>query len=207
MTDLSDRAANRIATAPDVEGDARSRFNALLARLGTNGIPSGIAYEQLRRRLIVLFRLHVPADAEALSDVALDRLARRIHDGAPIDNPQLFALGIARKLVLEAQNRAARQQRMANDPTLASAPADDDAEALESNCAAMSACLGKLGTNARDLILAYYGADGAARIETRRRLASELGLSVNALRNRALRLREGLARCMHLRLHESGEIA
>ena len=48
--------------------------------------------------------------------------------------------------------------------------------------------------------LDYYGADGAERIATRQRLAGERGISINALRNRALRLREALEDCVRKRL-------
>lgn len=205
--DIPDLTANRSCAIDDADDDARLRFQTLIARLGTQRTPGGTAYEQLRRRLILLLHMHVPAEAETLADVALDRLARRIHDGALIDSPHLFALGIARKLVLEAQNRAAKQQRMAEDPTMPNAPIDGEAEELESMHSALSACLEQLGTNARGLILAYYGADGAERVRMRQHLANELGLSVNALRNRALRLREQLAHCVRLRLHASRENA
>jgi DNA-directed RNA polymerase specialized sigma24 family protein len=200
---MSDPAAPRLAAAGGEIGDAQSHFDSLLTRLGADGRSRGDVYEQLRRRLILMLRLHVPADAEALADIALDRLARRVHEGTPIDNPHLYALGIARNLVLEAQSRTAKQQRMGEDPTLLPEQTEDDTEAVESAHAAMAACLEQLGGHARDLLLAYYSADGAARIRTRQHLASELGLSINALRNRALRLRAAVSRCVHTRLHGS----
>ena len=57
-------------------------------------------------------------------------------------------------------------------------------------------CLGELPADGRLLILQYYGAEGRARIDTRKRLAEALGVSESALRNRAQRLRDTLERCI-----------
>ena len=48
------------------------------------------------------------------------------------------------------------------------------------------------------------GEDDARRIPARRELAARLGIGLNALRNRALRLRETLEQCIRQRLGESG---
>jgi hypothetical protein len=42
----------------------------------------------------------------------------------------------------------------------------------------------------------YYAGEKRARIERRQRLAAQLGIEINALRNRALRLREKLETCV-----------
>jgi hypothetical protein len=56
------------------------------------------------------------------------------------------------------------------------------------------------GDSAR-LILEYYGVDdGGSRIERRQRLAESFGLTLNALRNRALRTRLALEKCVSARL-------
>jgi hypothetical protein len=66
--------------------------------------------------------------------------------------------------------------------------------------AALEACLDTLAKADAALILDYYGADGSARIRLRQQLADSLGLSLNALRNRALRLRGKLEECALSRL-------
>lgn len=183
-------------------------FEALLARLRTDGQRADVAYERLRTRLVALLRLHVPADAESLADVALDRMARRIHEGTIVENVQLYALGIGRMLVLEAQGRAARERQARRELALAALEhvvadpepvgrAADSSQAPDEErmLAAVTACLDRLGKENADMMLAYYSGDGAERIERRRSMADELGISINALRNRALRLRVQLERC------------
>jgi DNA-directed RNA polymerase specialized sigma24 family protein len=178
-----------------------ARFEALMRRLRSEG-GDGLAYETLRRRLIRFFRLHVPAEADDLADVALDRLARRLHDGTEVASVPSYALGIARMVLHEAHARGARRRVAEADPTLA--PQADDAElgaANEAVLAALSSCLDEAGAPARALILDYYRADGAERIAIRQRLAVDLSISLNALRNRALRLREILEDCVRRRMN------
>jgi DNA-directed RNA polymerase specialized sigma24 family protein len=155
----------------------------------------------LRPRLIRFFNVYAPAEADELADMALDRLARRIHDGTEVGNVPLYALGIARMVLHEARARGVRRRNAENDPTLI--PDESDANAgyeIETALAALSDCLDTAGGEARALILAYYGADGAARIAIRKHLAGERGISLNALRNRALRLREALEECVRAKV-------
>ena len=188
----------------EAAGD-RDPFATLLRRLARDG-HAQVGYERLRHRLIQFFRLHLPADADDLADMALDRIARRLHEGVEIEHLPAYALGVARLLVLEARTRLAKRQRAER----ALAADEDDNEAasaaasLEAASSALATCLDQLGAQARALILDYYGADGARRIQARQRLAAELGSSLNALRNRALRLRERLERCVRERWQPDG---
>lgn len=178
-------------------------FAALIGRLGREPGGAERAYEQLRIRLIAFFRLHDPAQSDDLADAALDRIARKLHEGVEVDNLRLYALAVARHVLLEAQSRGRRERRLSNDPGLRPDPdAAGETERLERALAALRACVDALDRRSADLILAYYGDDGAARIRARQRLADELGTSLNALRNRALRLREALERCVRRRLPE-----
>jgi len=176
----------------------RAPFDALCARLGRDE-PAELGYERLRQRLIQFFRLHLPPEAEDLADLALDRLARRLYDGVDVDHPQRYALGVARMILLEARTRLARQSVAEQDPTWTEARDGEETFRREAAVAALDGCLDQLGARARVLILDYYGADGAQRIRTRQKLAGELGSSLNALRNRALRLRDALEECVRKR--------
>jgi DNA-directed RNA polymerase specialized sigma24 family protein len=179
---------------------ASTPFDALLRRLGGSG-SEGLAYETLRRRLTRFFWVYAPAEADELADVSLDRLARKIHEGTEVINVPLYTLGIARMVLHETRARGARRRSAEADPTLM--PDEDSRQEtaeLETAFAALSTCLDGAGVEARALILEYYGADGAERIAIRQRLAGERDISLNALRNRALRLREALEDCVRKRL-------
>ncbi|HEX5313779.1 MAG TPA: hypothetical protein VFX38_02585 [Gammaproteobacteria bacterium] len=199
------RAAGGLA----ITAETQSAFHSLLARLGAEGKVE-VEYERLRRRLIVYFRLSFPVQAETLADTALDRLARRLDEGVAVENVAAYTLGIARLLVLEAQAQALREQKAVRLETAASQ--DDDAEEdgedeeleRQRTAAALETCLKSLNTAGAELILSYYRADGSDRIRVRQKLAAGLGVSVHALRNRALRLRAALEDCVRRRLQVAG---
>jgi len=200
---MSESAGIGADTASPPRARASAAFTALLHRLRGDD-DAGIAYERLRSRLIRYFRGHVPAEADELADVAIDRLARRVDEGVDVANVPMYALGIARLVLLEARARYARQQLAEADPT--AWPEAEDADSAESRSldeqatAALVACLDEAGNEARTMIVGYYAADGAERIRVRKRLADQSGISVNALRNRALRLRDALEACVRKRL-------
>lgn len=174
-------------------------FDALLTRLRADGEADYVVYERLRGRLIAFFRLHVPAHAEALADTAIDRLARRVQDGTQIESVPLYVLGIARLLVMEERGRVERERRASQESARMLELTVVENE-VDPAAAALAACLEGLGRESADLILNYYGADGAMRIARRQQIAAMLRLSLNALRNRALRLRERLEQCIATRL-------
>ena len=177
-----------------------AHFGALLARLGNDAAGAGPAYEALRRRLGLFFRLHVPAEAEALADTVLDRLARRLDEGVAVDDVRLYALGIARHVLAETRSRQQQRDLALADPTFVETQAGSDAFIDADLLPALRRCLKRLGKDDSALILAYYDGDGTQRIARRRSLAASLGVSLNALRNRALRARGQLEGCMRLRL-------
>ena len=176
-------------------------FDALLRRLAADDGDPARAYERLRERLLALFRVYLPAESEALTDVVLDRLGKRAGEGVAIDDVRSYALGIARLVLQEARLRASRRHEAQNDPTLRPDP-DDEAVAQETEVAlrGLNACLDTLDAESRAFILDYYGADGGARIRQRQQLAQARGSTLNALRNRALRLRAHIEECLRARL-------
>jgi DNA-directed RNA polymerase specialized sigma24 family protein len=193
-------ALNAETSSPNTRDHVlRRRFDALLARLSAQG-DAPLSYEKLRRRLVLYFQVHAAVEAEAASDDVIDRLARRIEEGTPIDNVPLYALGIARNVLHELRARQVRDRTAATELGFdAEIPVDDDDEDGE-KLTALRACLERLGEAGARLILAYYDGEGSERIRARRALAERMKLGLNALRNRALRLREMLESCLRLRI-------
>lgn len=179
-------------------------FAALLRHLSQGSEPGEAVYEKLRMRLIAFLRLHLPAEADELADLTLDRLAQRVASGTAIQNVHSYALGIARMVVFEARARFAREQSSVEEAAYLQQALTPDPDTAgpdpEATDAALRGCLEKLGAPAAELILEYYVDSGSNRIEARRRLAQRLGLSLNALRNRALRVRAALEACVREKL-------
>lgn len=171
----------------------------LLAKLGKDPDTAGRVYEDLRRRLILFFRLRRPQEAEDLADKVLDRVARRLAEGVEIEKVEFYIVGVARFVLRERYAATQREDRAQRDlvyvqQTQAAAPALDSTP--ETSVLALGNCLQRLEDVERSMILAYYGADGPKRMSVRQDLAQQLDISLNALHNRALRLRKQLERCV-----------
>ena len=192
----------------DVRGETESENNSskpvaaldvLLERLAAERDVAP-AYEQLRMRLVTFFRLRFPVEAETLADEAIDRLARRLKEGTQVENVTSYAVGIARFLVLEAGARHKKEHQAAREAMREFEPLEIEAES-DAALLALRACLDSAGAESAQLILEYYAADGgAARIGRRQQLAERLGMTLNTLRNRALRTRMALEKCVRGRL-------
>jgi DNA-directed RNA polymerase specialized sigma24 family protein len=172
----------------------RDSFNALLGALHPDREQASVEYERLRVRLVRFFQWQSESSAEDLADESLDRLAMKIERGEQILDLRNYLHGIARMVVRESRQRRRREQTLVERAThfLHLAGKDPLAEELYR---AMEIGMDKIPAESRDLLLRYYSADGRnAGIANRERMAAELGISLNALRNRALRLRTELER-------------
>jgi DNA-directed RNA polymerase specialized sigma24 family protein len=174
--------------------DAAS-FDGLLTALNPDRAAASAEYERIRHRLIRFFSIHRVSSPEDLADTAFNRIARRIAEGEQIRNARQYLSGIARILLLEDSEKRRREEYM-----LRMAMRDSDSHPDQELSDALEACLSMLPLTARDLLARYYSADGRKRIALRRQMAEEMGMELNALRNRALRLRERLEECVEIRM-------
>jgi DNA-directed RNA polymerase specialized sigma24 family protein len=169
----------------------RAAFDSLLALLGTDRETASLEYERLRRRLVSFFAMHHHARAQDLADLAFDRLARKIMAGESIRSVPQYLSGIARVLLLEERNHLRKEAQVLRLNAAAPLPRNESAE-LE----ALENCFAALSQENQSLLYRYYSSESRARITARQNLAEEMGLHLNALRNRALRLRERLEECI-----------
>lgn len=174
-------------------------FQILLVTLSGDASEAGILYESLRQRLIRYFGWERSLHPEELADEVLDRLARKLHDGESIRDLPSYAIGVARLVAGEERTRNARRNAILADAARLlpgrDLPQPDDTFADDAD-PCFPRCLAELPPESRLLLLRYYSGDGAQRIRARKELAAELSLELNALRNRALRLRERLEQCI-----------
>ncbi|HET8644782.1 MAG TPA: hypothetical protein VFO85_04800, partial [Vicinamibacteria bacterium] len=156
---------------------------------------AGVLYEDLRRTLVKFFDWRGSWAPEEGADETLDRLARKLEAGQPVEDPRSYAHGVARMVLLEQWRRPALRTALTDLREIERIPAPDPPEG-GGRAGCLERCLAQLPAEGRELILAYYTAEGRAKIENRRRLAASLGLNEAALRSRAQRLRGRLERCM-----------
>jgi len=164
-------------------------FDRLLTALHADRESAGTAYERLRERTAGLLRWWGAIDAEELADLTLDRVARKLDEGATISEGSFgaYVRGVARMIFYESRRRP---QMQPGDAAYLAPPPSTDPDLL--NC--LESCLGALDPDDRSTVLRYY-ADGKLS-EVRRQLAEDLGLTMTALRIRAHRLRVQLERCV-----------
>jgi len=75
-------------------------------------------------------------------------------------------------------------------------PDEEAANIKEQLHECLDACLDGMDPKSRDLVLDYYRLDKQSKIDLRKSLAQDLGISVNALRIRLHNIRANLEKCI-----------
>lgn len=168
-------------------------FDQLLASFAPDREAAGKKYLEVRENLIRLFVWRGCPFPEDHADETFNRVARKISEGEAIQNAPAYVIGVARLLVLEIIKADSKQREALEELQRSDVSVDTQSE-LRIEC--LQQCLRGLSPDNRELILQYYQGDKRAKIENRRKLSDRLGLAINSLRMRALRLREQLQTCV-----------
>lgn len=171
-------------------------FDKFLALLGEDRERAAERYEQLRRRLLKFFEWRGSLTPEEHADETFNRVARKLTEGALINDLNSFIGGVARRLVfemLEERGRANKALGTLSEP-ITFIEIEDEETDPRLDC--FRSCLKELPEDQRRLIVDYYREDERARIAQRKVLAGALGIPLNALRIRAHRLRMQLDKCI-----------
>jgi len=170
-------------------------FDKLLVAFGGDRDAGGEKYLEIRSNLMRFFEWRGCSFPEDHADETINRIAKRIDEGEQILNPSGYAMGVARLLLLEIIKSRQREQsaltEMGTSSEAYEAPEDGDQRL---DC--LQNCLQTLSTDNRELILQYYQGEKSEKIQNRKKLLDRLGIPVNTLRMRALRLREKLQTCV-----------
>jgi DNA-directed RNA polymerase specialized sigma24 family protein len=168
------------------------RFHRLLAHLDPDRERAGTRYETLRAGLVRFFEWRGCAFPGENADEVLDRVARKIDEGEPIEDVGGYATGVARfvykEVVKEAVGRRAALEQLRQLPA-GDGPADD----VRLEC--IRQCLHRMAPEDSRLLLSYYDDHRREKIEWRRQIAAQLGIALPALRMRLYRLRARLEAC------------
>lgn len=167
----------------------QDEFDQLLSWLDPDPQRAGLTYEKIRRRLISILAARGCAVAEELADETIDRVAHRVADirDTYVGDKAIYFLGVMNNVHHEYLKR----------PMMSRPPEPvDDADEKEKTHQCLERCLDKLTNNSRQMIERYYAEDKQAKIELRKRIAEEFGITPNTLRLRALRIREKLQVCI-----------
>lgn len=168
-------------------------FDLLLSSFDEDRTKAGEKYLFLRKNLIRFFEVRGLRMAEDAADEVVNRLARKLESGERFETINTYALGIARMLVLEL--RKSPEQKTSNElPEISIPPFSTEEKDIELTC--LEECLRDLPVENRAVIIGYYQGEKHEKIINRQKLAQKLDIPQNALRSRAVRLREKLEGCI-----------
>jgi RNA polymerase sigma factor (sigma-70 family) len=180
-------------------------FRKFLQCLDADENEASEKYLQIQRNLVRFFENRGLNFADELADEVINRIVKKIESGEVIENPSTYAVGIARFVVLEARRENAKEQTFLQQQPDSISPQENldekDFEAKRLNC--LNKCLVEISSEDREIIIGYYQGEKSAKIELRAKIAEKCGISANALRKRAVRLREGLGKCINLCLNKN----
>jgi len=166
----------------------------------------------LRERLAKFFECRNCNSPLDLVDETIDRVARRLSEGETIraTDPAVYFYGVARNVLREYQESRKRQLLSLDDLKLTEHPRIDPVETwdlelerqrLDLLLDCLGDCLLELPEETCHILLNYYRDDKRARIELRKEMAEQLGITVNALKIRVHRIRANMERRMKNRLN------
>lgn len=188
----------------------RDGFEALLSALHADRAEAAERYAALRDRLGRFFEWNHADDPDALADEVMDRLARRAIDGGKeaeaVRQPEKFAAGIARLMLREQWRRQKADAKLAatlQNQALELPRQLEEQKQTEVAAGFLEDCMSRLAASQRDLIQRYYSTEARNQIDARKELAQEFDISLNALRNRALRIRQDLEDCVRTKLERN----
>jgi RNA polymerase sigma factor (sigma-70 family) len=183
-------------------------FDKLLACLDPNPDKAAENYEDIRQSLITFFICRGSYSPEEHADETINRVAKKLAEGKQIytPNPASYFYGVARNILKEhweAPDRLSYQIETLQPDKQLSVDMNELHEQDVKRCEqerrleCLERCLEGLAPLSRQLITHYYEGKSNEKIKNRKMLAEQSGVSLNALRNKALRIREKLENCLH----------
>ena len=174
----------------------RETFDRFLAVLDNDRDKAGEKYEEIRLKLLKYFQWCGSSFPDLDADETINRVMRRMEEGANVYNLNGYIYGVARLVNTESLKHRNRMQELEESSLIELWSVGVDAEAVQrQEC--LERCLGKLSDEERAMITEYYTHDKAEKVTCRERLAARLGISLNTLRVKMHRQRLYLESCVN----------
>jgi DNA-directed RNA polymerase specialized sigma24 family protein len=176
-------------------------FQSFLEWLDEGSDSGGQKYLEMRRRLVAFFDRKNCRAPDELADETLNRVARRLEEEGKIETetPAKYCYIVARFVFMETLR--GNKSEIPIDEVLYQQPdksldEKESKDQKETMLKCLDQCTDKLEPANRELIVRYYYGHEREKIENRRSLAENRGISINALSIRACRIREKLEICV-----------
>jgi DNA-directed RNA polymerase specialized sigma24 family protein len=183
-------------------------FDRLLNVLDPDRDEAGRKYERIREKLTNLFRWRSCTEPEVYVDETIDRVARKIGEGAEVQarDPYLYFHGVALNVLREHWKKVERHGvKSLDELSVSDSPATDplaekelheDRQEQELRLECLDDCVGSLPRPQLEIVTEYHRECDGTKIAQRNELAKRLGIPLNALRIRAFRIRGELEQCV-----------
>ncbi len=186
-----------------------SAFDQLLHAFNADREVAAREFEKRRSKMLYIFAARGCSCAEELADEVFNRVEKKLAAGVAIQNLDAYLLRVAEFVALEHLKKSGSQplpldevetsDLLSEDPEkIADERAHLAKERQRERC--MKRCWQRLAEAERSKLARYFSEEGRARIENRKWLAQELGISVEALRVEIHRQRAALEKCVRERL-------
>ncbi len=173
----------------------KEAFDRFLGLLDMDRDRAGQKYESVRLRLVKYFQWNGAIEPDMEADETINRVARKIIEGANVYNLNAYIQGVAKLVKAESlRNPNRRHLDIEEAYDIAATSGEDPDETERRTC--LKRCLGSLPDESREIIITYYENEKGLRIQCRKQLAARLGITANALRINAHRIRVSLETCV-----------
>jgi len=179
---------------------SQEAFDSLLILLDSDRELAGIKYEKLRLKLLKYFEWMNSETPESLADETLDRVARKLYEGSDIYNLESYVYSVAKNILFEFK-RKENKEVIAHGEYNTNLHSTPEPESERLVC--LKKCLNVLSNEDKEIIICYYEEEKHEKIESRKQIASNLGVTLTALRVRVCRLRAQIEVCLNQCLRKS----
>ena len=171
----------------------QAQFDSLLGWLDADREAAALKYERIQLRMTRIFACRGCSEAESLADETIDRVAAKVDwlIANYVGDPTLYFYGVAQNVFREYLRRKPRTDPLSGSASEA-AKSDDD----ERSYVCLDNCMEHLPRENTSLVMKYYEGEKQTKISNRKRLADDLGITLDALRIRAYRIRGELRKCV-----------
>jgi hypothetical protein len=172
----------------------KKTFDKLLCWLDPDRDRAAEKYEKIRNRLIKILAARGCWVAEDLADQTINVVASKIdwllehYEG----DPALYFYGVNKNIL---------HDWLKKNPPPAPPPVPDNSE-IERLCGCLEYCLADIPPEDSRIVLRYHEGDKQERINNRKQLARELGITLNALRIKVCHIHSRLRQLMEQRLKQ-----
>ncbi len=170
----------------------QERFNRLLEWLDADRDAAALKYEKIRQRIIRTLVCRGCCEAETLVDDSIDRVAAKVDWLIQnyVGDPALYFYGVAQNVFKEYLRKKPRPDLPPPDRETT------NSEEREQVFDCLDHCMKHLPEDNTSLVIRYYEGEKQAKINNRKQLAEEFGITLDALRIRAHRIRRELRKCV-----------